>query len=64
MSVKAREFGATAARQANEAAPVIGEKMKSLASAIRENRNIFLPAHAAETPRTSAGTRTESQGSR
>jgi uncharacterized protein YjbJ (UPF0337 family) len=36
MSVKAREFGATAAKKANEAAPVIGEKMKSLASAIRE----------------------------
>ncbi len=35
ISVKAREFGATAARRANEAAPVIGEKMKSLASAIR-----------------------------
>jgi uncharacterized protein YjbJ (UPF0337 family) len=35
MSVKAREFGATAAKKANEAAPVIGEKMKSLASAIR-----------------------------
>ena len=36
MSVKAREFGATAAKKANEAAPVIGEKMKSLASVIRE----------------------------
>jgi uncharacterized protein YjbJ (UPF0337 family) len=36
MSVKAREFGATAAKRANEAAPVIGEKMKSLASVIRE----------------------------
>jgi uncharacterized protein YjbJ (UPF0337 family) len=35
MSVKAREFGATAAKRANEAAPVIGEKMKSLASVIR-----------------------------
>ena len=35
MSVKAREFGATAAKKANEAAPVIGEKMKSLASVIR-----------------------------
>jgi uncharacterized protein YjbJ (UPF0337 family) len=35
ISVKARELGATAARRANEAAPVIGEKMKSLASAIR-----------------------------
>ncbi|HEX9273682.1 MAG TPA: hypothetical protein VGA01_15875, partial [Candidatus Binatia bacterium] len=30
------EFGATAAKKANEAAPVIGEKMKSLASVIRE----------------------------
>src|SRR4029077_18125968 len=36
MSARAREFGATAARKANEAAPVIGEKMKSLASVIRE----------------------------
>ncbi len=36
MSAKAREFGATAAKKANEAAPVIGEKMKSLAGAIRE----------------------------
>src|SRR5262245_42305105 len=36
MSVKAREFGATAAKKANEAAPVIGERMKSLASVIRE----------------------------
>jgi uncharacterized protein YjbJ (UPF0337 family) len=36
MSAKAREFGATAAKKANEAAPVIGGKMKSLASAIRE----------------------------
>jgi uncharacterized protein YjbJ (UPF0337 family) len=35
MSVKAREFGATAAQKVNEAAPVIGEKMKSLASVIR-----------------------------
>ena len=35
MSVKAREFGATAAKKANQAAPVIGEKMKSLASVIR-----------------------------
>ena len=35
MSVKAREFGATAAKKANEAAPVIGEKMKSLADVIR-----------------------------
>ena len=36
MSVKAREFGATAAKKANEAAPIIGERMKSLASVIRE----------------------------
>jgi len=36
MSAKAREFGATAAKKANQAAPVIGEKMKSLASVIRE----------------------------
>jgi uncharacterized protein YjbJ (UPF0337 family) len=36
MSVKAREFGATAAKKANEAAPVIGGKMKSLANVIRE----------------------------
>jgi len=36
MSAKARELGGTAAKKANEAAPVIGEKMKSLASAIRE----------------------------
>ena len=35
MSAKAREFGATAAKKASEAAPVIGGKMKSLASAIR-----------------------------
>jgi uncharacterized protein YjbJ (UPF0337 family) len=35
ISAKAREFGATAAKKANEAAPVIGEKVKSLASAIR-----------------------------
>jgi uncharacterized protein YjbJ (UPF0337 family) len=35
MSVKAREFGATAAKRANQAAPVIGEKMKSLANVIR-----------------------------
>ena len=35
MSVKAREFGATAAKKANEAAPVIGEKIKSLADVIR-----------------------------
>src|SRR6266481_8447057 len=36
MSAKARELGSTAAKKANEAAPVIGEKMKSLASAIRD----------------------------
>jgi uncharacterized protein YjbJ (UPF0337 family) len=36
MSAKARELGATAAKKANEAAPVIGEKMKSLANVIRE----------------------------
>ena len=35
MSARAREFGATAAKKANEAAPVLGEKVKSLASAIR-----------------------------
>ncbi len=35
MSAKAREFGATAAKKANEAAPVIGGKMKSLANVIR-----------------------------
>jgi uncharacterized protein YjbJ (UPF0337 family) len=35
MSARAREFGATAAKKANEAAPVIGEKMKSLADVIR-----------------------------
>ena len=35
ISARAREFGATAAKRANEAAPVIGEKMKSLAGVIR-----------------------------
>jgi uncharacterized protein YjbJ (UPF0337 family) len=35
ISARAREFGATAAKKANEAAPVIGEKMKSLADVIR-----------------------------
>jgi uncharacterized protein YjbJ (UPF0337 family) len=35
MSAKAREFGATAAQKANQAAPVIGERMKSLANVIR-----------------------------
>jgi len=36
VSAKAQEFGATAAKKANEAAPVIGEKMESLATSIRE----------------------------
>ena len=36
MSAKARELGSTAARKANEGAPLIGEKMKSLANVIRE----------------------------
>ena len=36
ISARAREFGATAAKKANEAAPVIGEKVKSLADVIRE----------------------------
>jgi uncharacterized protein YjbJ (UPF0337 family) len=36
MSAKVQELGGTAARKANEAAPIIGEKMKSLASVIRE----------------------------
>ena len=36
MSANAREFGATAAKKANVAAPIIGGKMKSLASVIRE----------------------------
>jgi uncharacterized protein YjbJ (UPF0337 family) len=36
MSARARELGATAASKANQAAPVIGEKMKSLASIVRE----------------------------
>ena len=36
MAAKAREFGATAARKANEAAPVLGVKMQSLASRLRE----------------------------
>ena len=35
ISARAREFGTTAAKKANQAAPVIGEKVKSLASAIR-----------------------------
>jgi uncharacterized protein YjbJ (UPF0337 family) len=36
MTAKARELGSTAARKANEAAPVLGEKMESLATRIRE----------------------------
>jgi uncharacterized protein YjbJ (UPF0337 family) len=36
LSAKAQEFGASAARKANEAAPLIGEKMESLATSIRE----------------------------
>lgn len=36
VAAKAREFGSTAARKANQAAPVLGEKMESLASVIRE----------------------------
>jgi uncharacterized protein YjbJ (UPF0337 family) len=36
VSAKAQEFGATAAKKANEAAPLIGEKMESLATSIRE----------------------------
>ena len=36
MSAKARELGATAAKKANEAAPLVGEKMESLATAMRE----------------------------
>jgi uncharacterized protein YjbJ (UPF0337 family) len=36
MSAKAREFGLTAVKKANESAPVIGENIKSLASVIRE----------------------------
>jgi uncharacterized protein YjbJ (UPF0337 family) len=36
MTAKAREFGATAARKANEAAPVLGVRMQSLASRLRE----------------------------
>jgi len=35
-SAKAQELGANAAKKANEAAPVIGEKMESLATSIRE----------------------------
>jgi uncharacterized protein YjbJ (UPF0337 family) len=37
VSAKAQEFGATAAKKANEAAPIVGEKMESLATAIRES---------------------------
>jgi uncharacterized protein YjbJ (UPF0337 family) len=36
VSAKAQEFGATAAKKANEAAPLVGGKMESLATAIRE----------------------------
>jgi uncharacterized protein YjbJ (UPF0337 family) len=36
MSAKAQQLGGTAGRKANEAAPVIGERMKSLANVIRE----------------------------
>ena len=36
MAAKAQEFGATAMRKANEVAPVIGDKIKSLANGIRE----------------------------
>src|SRR5262245_45677324 len=36
VSARAQEFGATAAKKANEAAPLIGEKMESLATSIRE----------------------------
>src|SRR5262245_9781704 len=36
VSAKAQEFGANAAKKANEAAPLIGEKMESLATSIRE----------------------------
>ena len=35
MSARVREFGATAAKKANQAAPVISEKVRSLASVIR-----------------------------
>ena len=36
MVARAQEFGATAVRTANEAAPVVGDKIRSLASGIRE----------------------------
>jgi uncharacterized protein YjbJ (UPF0337 family) len=36
VSAKAQEFSATAAKKANEAAPLVGEKMASLATAMRE----------------------------
>jgi uncharacterized protein YjbJ (UPF0337 family) len=36
VSAKAQELGATAAKKANEAAPLVGEKMESLATSIRE----------------------------
>lgn len=37
MTAKAQEFGGIAANKANDAATVVGEKMESLASVIREN---------------------------
>jgi hypothetical protein len=37
MTAKAQELGTTAANKANEAATVVGEKIGSLASVIREN---------------------------
>jgi uncharacterized protein YjbJ (UPF0337 family) len=36
VSAKAQELGATAAKKANQAAPFVGEKMESFATAIRE----------------------------
>jgi uncharacterized protein YjbJ (UPF0337 family) len=36
VSAKAQEFGAKAAKKANEAAPFVGEKMGTLAASIRE----------------------------
>jgi uncharacterized protein YjbJ (UPF0337 family) len=36
VSAKAQEFGAKAAKKANEAAPFVGEKMGTLATSIRE----------------------------
>jgi hypothetical protein len=37
MTAKAQEFGASAATKSNEAATVVGEKIGSLATVIREN---------------------------